>query len=316
MAQTQPSQRHATPPPTEIFCEAGGFCRDIPYPTHISEKSRPTHSRHLSTPTPEKTPGRVGVKWREKFYYNFDFADTVWDFAALLDTVRRQEYTIVMDDDRFEELLAEAERISRETLSSSAPMNNSAPAAPQEPIESRDVPFDITPSQGPGGVGVPLLPAPSGKLSPEEVFANAYVRNGKDGAAAVRKAGLQDPRYDMDYVVRQLLSRPDVQGFVAQAEELAAVNRDVRQYTREFFLHELQETRVRAMEANQFGAAITATKTQAQLLGMMEQTVNINHSVSARELSLADLRALVQKKMDGDDARVVTGRVIDGDSGE
>ena len=35
---------------------------------------------------------------------------------------------------------------------------------------------------------------------------------------------------------------------------------------------------------------------------VMEQTVNINHSVSARELSLAELRALVQKGMDGDDA--------------
>ena len=216
-----------------------------------------------------------------------------------------------MDEDRFEELLAEAERISRETLGLA---DNSAP---QEPFDiaggSHGSPLDITPTPGIGGAGgAPLLLAgPSGKLTPEEVFANAYVRNGRDGAAAVRKAGLQDPRYDMDYVVRSLLARPDVQLYVAQAEDLAAVNRDVRQYTREFFLHELQETRVRAMEANQFGAAITATKTQAQLLGMMEQTVNINHSVSARELSLAELRALVQRGMDGDDARPVAGKVID-----
>jgi hypothetical protein len=212
-----------------------------------------------------------------------------------------------MDDDRFDELLAEAERISRET--------HAADAGPMEPRVSDGGPIDITPSQGSGGTGgaVLQLPAPSGRLSPEEVFASAYVRNGRDGAAAVRKAGLQDPRYDMDYVVRQLLSRPDVQVYVSQAEELSAINRDVRQYTREFFLHELQETRVRAMEANQFGAAITATKTQAQLLGMMEQTVNINHSVSARELSLSELRSLVQRGMDGDDAVPVNGRVIEGE---
>lgn len=207
-----------------------------------------------------------------------------------------------MDEDRFDELLAEAERISREAA----------------PIESRGMdsgPIDITPSQGPGGTGgaVLQLPAPSGKLTPEEVFANAYVKNGRDGAAAVRKAGLQDPRYDMDYVVRQLLARPEVQAYVAQAESLAAVNRDVKRYTREFFLHELQETREKAMESNQFGAAITATKTQAQLLGMMEQTVNINHSVSARELSLAELRSLVQRGMDGDDAVPASARIIDGD---
>lgn len=214
-----------------------------------------------------------------------------------------------MDEDRFDELLAEAERISREAMGPYADEIMAGIAPPQAD------PVDITPTPGLGGTGgAPLsLPSPSGKLTPEEVFANAYVRNGRDGAAAVRKAGLQDPRYDMEYVVRGLLARPDVQAYVAQAEELAAVNRDVRQYTREFFLHELQETRVRAMEANQFGAAITATKTQAQLLGMMEQTVNINHSVSARELSLAELRALVQKGMDGDDAKIVSGRVIDGD---
>ena len=217
-----------------------------------------------------------------------------------------------MDEDRFEELLAEAERISREdAMVMPAPV----PDAPEIP----NAPIDITPTQGtPGGTGGAqlLLAAPSGKQTPEEVFANTYVKNGRDGAAAVRKAGLQDPRYDMDYVVRSLLARPDVQAYVAAAEDLSAINRDVRQYTREFFLHELQETRVRAMEANQFGAAITATKTQAQLLGMMEQTVNINHSVSARELSLAELRSLVQKGMDGDDAKVVSGRVIDGDDGE
>jgi hypothetical protein len=216
-----------------------------------------------------------------------------------------------MDEDRLEELLAEAERISREA----------APAAESGLIASRvseDGPIDITPSQGPGGTGgaVLQLPAPSGKLTPEEVFANAYVKNGRDGAAAVRKAGLQDPRYDMDYVVRQLLARPEVQAYVAQAESLAAVNRDVKRYTREFFLHELQETREKAMESNQFGAAITATKTQAQLLGMMEQTVNINHSVSARELSLAELRSLVQRGMDGDDAVPASARIIDGDVSE
>jgi hypothetical protein len=208
-----------------------------------------------------------------------------------------------MDDDRFEELLAEAERLSLESR-----------AEPIEPVELRAEPIDITPSQGTsggeGGATLMLAP-PSGRLTPEQVFASTYVRNGRDGAAAVRKAGLQDPRYDMEYVVRVLLSRPDIQGLIAEAEGLAAVNRDVRQYTREFFLHELQETRVRAMEANQFGAAITATKTQAQLLGLMEQTVNINHSVSARELSLSELRALVQKGMDGDDARPVSGRVIE-----
>lgn len=182
-----------------------------------------------------------------------------------------------------------------------------------EGLPPSDEPVDVTPTPTVGPKPALALPPPSGKLSPEEVFANAYVRNGHDGAAAVRKAGLQDPRYDMEYIVRGLLARSDVQALIARAEEEAPRNRNVERYTREFFLHGLQEIGERALDANQFAPAITAVKTQAQLLGMLEQTVNINHSMSPRELSLSELRAMVQKGLEGDGARRVSGRVIDGD---
>lgn len=180
-------------------------------------------------------------------------------------------------------------------------------------LETLGTPVDVTPPASAPAAPVVALPAPSGKATPEEVFARTYVRNGRDGAAAVRKAGLQDPRYDMEYVVRCLLARVDIQELIARAEAEVPLDRNVERYTREFFVHGLQEIHERALDANQFAPAITAVKTQAQLLGMLEQTVNINHSVSPRELSLSELRALVQKGLDGDGARVVTGRVIDGD---
>lgn len=157
-----------------------------------------------------------------------------------------------------------------------------------------------------------LLPAPSGKLAPEQVFAETYVRNGRDGAAAVRKAGLQDTRYAMSHVVERLLARPDVQSYIAAAEAMVPVNRDLGQYTREFFLHELQEVHEKSLEANQFASAISATKLQAQLLGMLEQTVNVNHVMTPRDLSLNDLRAMVGRLV-GDEAVPASGRVIEGD---
>ena len=166
-----------------------------------------------------------------------------------------------------------------------------------------------------GGEPVPLLPGPSGKLTPEMVFAEAYVRNGHDGAAAVRKAGLQDPRYSMSYLVRQLLERPDVQSYVAAAESMASVNRDVTQYTREYFLHNLQEVSERALDANQFASAISATKLQAQLLGMLEQTVNVNHVMTPRDLSLNDLRAMVARALDRE-GPVIEGEFTEGGGGE
>lgn len=148
-----------------------------------------------------------------------------------------------------------------------------------------------------GGVGRLMLPAPPELCAAEQAFVEAYVRNGKDGAAAVRKAGLQDPRYDVGLVVRRLLGRADIQAGIAAAEAMASVNRDVGQYTREYFLHRLAEVGDRSLEAKQFASAISATKLQAQLLGMLEETVNVNHNVSARELSLDELRKLVGKRV-------------------
>ena len=156
-----------------------------------------------------------------------------------------------------------------------------------------------------------LLPAPVSLRPAEQVFVETYVRNGKDGAAAIRKAGLQDPRYDVNYVIRGLLEREDIQAAIASAEAMAQVNRDVSQYTREYFLHRLAEVSDRSLEANQFSSAISATKLQAQLLGLLEETVNIKHTVSARELPLAELRALVAKGLNAGEVPA-SERVIEG----
>jgi hypothetical protein len=58
-------------------------------------------------------------------------------------------------------------------------------------------------------------------------------------------------------------------------------------------LDELQAVHERALDAKNFTSAISAVKTQAQLLGFMDQTVNINHTVTAKDLDLQTLRAMV-----------------------
>jgi hypothetical protein len=47
------------------------------------------------------------------------------------------------------------------------------------------------------------------------------------------------------------------------------------------------------LDAKNFTSAISAVKTQAQLLGFMDQTLNINHTVTAKDLDLQTLRAMV-----------------------
>ena len=86
--------------------------------------------------------------------------------------------------------------------------------------------------------------------------------------------------------------------------ESSGIEIERTEYTRDLFLDELQAVHERALDAKSFASAISAVKAQAQLLGMMDQTLNINHTVTAKDLDLQTLRAMV-----ADRARPVT--VID-----
>ena len=80
------------------------------------------------------------------------------------------------------------------------------------------------------------------------------------------------------------------------ADEIAEViERLIKE--RDGLVEKLDVIHERAMQEEAFPSAINAVKTQAQLLGYMDQVVTINHNVRAAELSLEDLRALVSKEL-------------------
>jgi len=139
------------------------------------------------------------------------------------------------------------------------------------------------------------------RLTPEAIFVEEYVRSG-NAYMACNKSGLVDPQYPMEVVARRMLERPEIQAAIRVTRELKALGervslRDIPgMYSREMLLDELQRTHERALEDKQYASAITAVKTQAQLLGFMEQTLNINHHVAVRELSLEDLRRMVSER--------------------
>jgi hypothetical protein len=76
------------------------------------------------------------------------------------------------------------------------------------------------------------------------------------------------------------------------------------------FLDELQAVVQAAMDKGAYPSAISAVKTQAQLLGMLDQTVNVNHSVSAKDLDLATLRAMVADR--ARPVKVIEGTLVRG----
>lgn len=125
----------------------------------------------------------------------------------------------------------------------------------------------------------------------DEVFVREYLRTGRADLACIR-AGITNPEYNIKVVADRQLARPEIKDLIREMKALG-VDQERTEYTRDLFLDELQAVHERAREAGNFASAITAIKTQAQLLGMMDQTVNVNHTVTARDLSLDELRAMV-----------------------
>ena len=146
-------------------------------------------------------------------------------------------------------------------------------------------------------------------MTPEAIFVEEYVRSG-NAFMACNKSGLTDPRYPMDVVARKVLERPEIQAAIALTKKLArwsgAGGVVPGLYSREMLLDELQRTHEQALMDKSYASAINAVKTQAQMLGYLEQTINVNHMGSARELSLVDLRRLVSERKAGDEAIDVT----------
>lgn len=147
-------------------------------------------------------------------------------------------------------------------------------------------------------------------MTPEAIFVDEYVRSG-NAFLACGKSGLFEPNYPMEISARRVLSRPEIQAAIAIAKKNPPKPVSGL-YSREMLIEELQRTHESALADRQYGPAISAVKLQAGMLGYLETTVNINHNVTAKELSLADLRRMVSERYRSEDALNVTPSVIEG----
>ncbi len=132
------------------------------------------------------------------------------------------------------------------------------------------------------------------EMTPDAIFVREYVRHG-DEMLAVNRAGLSDSRYSLSVIAEYHLGRPEIKAAIAIQRQLVKENADMKRrvlggYSRELILEDLENLHQLAKEAEAYAPAITAKKTQAQLLGFLDQTVNINHSVVPREMTTDELR--------------------------
>lgn len=132
-------------------------------------------------------------------------------------------------------------------------------------------------------------------MTPDAIFCREYLKTGDAMTACVR-AGLTNSEYSLSVTAQHHLSRPEIQAALAVLTE-SGVERERVVYSRDLILDELQRAYEAGMQGMPISSAITALKVQAQLLGYLDTTINVNHTVSAKEMTLAELRSAVSERM-------------------
>lgn len=136
--------------------------------------------------------------------------------------------------------------------------------------------------------------------SPDVIFVREYVKTG-DALLAFNRAGYVSGGVGAKVGAERTLARPEIRLALSVLAGMGiekAEDIPVDPLSRDGLVGKLEVIHEAAMTEAAFPSAISAVKTQAQLLGYMDTVVTVNHNVSARELSLDDLRQLVAKELD------------------
>lgn len=135
------------------------------------------------------------------------------------------------------------------------------------------------------------------ELSPDAIFVREYVKTGSARVACLR-SGLSRSDYPLDVMAEHHLGRPEIQAAIEVVRSELEQRKFVDELpTRELQLEKLEAVYRGALEDGVYGAATSAIKLQNELLGYADKTVTYNFKVSAQELDLATLRAMVSEKM-------------------
>lgn len=135
------------------------------------------------------------------------------------------------------------------------------------------------------------------RMTPDAIFVREYVRTG-DALLAVSRAGLGDSRYALSVVAEYHLGRAEIKAAIEIQRELAKAEGERRRrmlggYSRDLILDDLEALHQKAKEDGAYAPAISAKKVQAQLLGYLDQTVNVRHTIEPREMTTDELRARI-----------------------
>lgn len=135
--------------------------------------------------------------------------------------------------------------------------------------------------------------------NPDAVFVKEYIKT-NDALLAFNRAGYQTGGVGAKVMAERTLARPEIKIALSVLKEFGFERPEdvpASPLSREGLIEKLDAIHEASMAEAKFPSAVNAVKAQAQLLGYMDQTVNVNHNVRASELSLEDLRRMVSNEL-------------------
>jgi hypothetical protein len=135
----------------------------------------------------------------------------------------------------------------------------------------------------------------------DDIFAKHFLRHG-DAVQACVQARIVAPGYDIRDVAAYNLDREETKEALSRLKGKSSVPTDL---SRNSIVTDLEEIAQRALDAGEFAPAITAKKTQAQLLGYLDQNVTLTVKSEVSNYSTSQLEQMLQERMNK--AKVIDG---------
>jgi hypothetical protein len=138
----------------------------------------------------------------------------------------------------------------------------------------------------------------------DAMFVKVYLQTG-DGLDACKRAGFIINGYDDRTVAEYLLDRCDIQEAIKIAKESKGKKPASVDITRESIISDLDAIHQSAMIDKDYTPAIAAKKLQAQLMGVLQETVQVTHKMDVTRMTDDQLMKLIALKSKQEDLNMI-----------
>ena len=138
----------------------------------------------------------------------------------------------------------------------------------------------------------------------DALFVKVYLQTG-DGLDACKRAGFVVHGYDDRTVAEYLLDRCDIQEAIKVAKESKARKPASVDITRESIISDLDAIHQSAMIDKDYTPAIAAKKLQAQLMGVLQESVQVTHKMDVTRMTDDQLMKLIALKSKQEDLNMI-----------